>query len=563
MLRCDMKVLVILWYCGSTLKKDGDPTENSSALDLVMDLLSIKMTDTENASQYMARVETMVSNLTAIDRLPNVELILKAVLRGLTPRFSNIKTIIKESIDKLSLSEIRHKLISEESDFAKLDVVSEQTMEYANFVGPGKKALERKPGKDWKKQSPRVPRPNGLKPRKFRGQAQRRQKDDETSRREERSCFYCGKVGHLKAVCNLLKKHNKERGGSHGLKFKESSGDEFAYSMRDASHSVNNVLDETSQKNADAISDEMITECDQWLLDSGASSHLSPNKDNMLYYKTFDEAKAILLADNRKLYAIGSGDVKLVLPNNEVLIVHDVLHVKEAKVNLLSVSKLCAEGYSFSFEQNGEVTVCLVLYDGRLKAKATVHNNSFVVRCKKSIDYCRFTSNETRKVNIQDWHRRTGHQGINGTFNVAKRVGLDCSKREVYEVVRSCTTCIQGKFSRRSHNTKRQVQTRPLAILHADLFGPMKNLSFGGSRYCLVLTDEFTGFITTIGCKQKSDAADHIIFHIKSMERRLQHKQYKVQEFHSDNGTEFVNNKLSTFLREMGIMFTTSNVYTP
>jgi hypothetical protein len=35
---------------------------------------------------------------------------------------------------------------------------------------------------------------------------------------------------------------------------------------------------------------------------------------------------------------------------------------------------------------------------------------------------------------------------------------------------------------------------RPLELLHMDLFGPIAYISIGGSKYCLIIVDDYSRF---------------------------------------------------------------------
>ena len=51
----------------------------------------------------------------------------------------------------------------------------------------------------------------------------------------------------------------------------------------------------------------------------------------------------------------------------------------------------------------------------------------------------------------------------------------------------------QGKQHRTSFNPKKVVSTsRPLELLHLDLFGPTQVANLGGMRYCFVIIDDFS-----------------------------------------------------------------------
>jgi hypothetical protein len=100
-----------------------------------------------------------------------------------------------------------------------------------------------------------------------------------------------------------------------------------------------------------------------------------------------------------------------------------------------------------------------------------------------------------------------------------------------FEKDRPCATCQAGKQVGSTHHNKNVMKTsRPLELLHMDLFGPVAYLSIGGSKYGLVIVDEF---------------------------------ELKVKKIRSDNGSEFKNLQVEEFLEEEGIKNEFSAPYTP
>ena len=58
-----------------------------------------------------------------------------------------------------------------------------------------------------------------------------------------------------------------------------------------------------------------------------------------------------------------------------------------------------------------------------------------------------------------------------------------------------CDVCQFGKQSKTSFKAKDIVSTsKPLELIHMDLFGPSRTLSLGGKRYAFVLVDDFSTF---------------------------------------------------------------------
>jgi hypothetical protein len=74
-----------------------------------------------------------------------------------------------------------------------------------------------------------------------------------------------------------------------------------------------------------------------------------------------------------------------------------------------------------------------------------------------------------------------------------------------FEKDRPCATCQAGKQVGTSHPSKNVMLTsRPLELLHMDLFGPIAYLIIGGSKYGLVIVDEYSCFTWVFFLQDKS-----------------------------------------------------------
>src|ERR1043165_5836976 len=84
-----------------------------------------------------------------------------------------------------------------------------------------------------------------------------------------------------------------------------------------------------------------------------------------------------------------------------------------------------------------------------------------------------------------------------------------------------------------------------------DLFGPVKIMSLGKKKYCLVIIDYYSRFTWVFFLFSKDEAAEIIKFFILQVE-----KQYSlsVKAIRSDNGTEFRNKTLDEFYLSKGII---------
>jgi transposase InsO family protein len=101
---------------------------------------------------------------------------------------------------------------------------------------------------------------------------------------------------------------------------------------------------------------------------------------------------------------------------------------------------------------------------------------------------------------------------------------------------------------------------RPLELLHMNLFGPIAYISIGGSKYCLVIVDDYSHFTWVFFLQEKSQTQETL----KEFLRRAQNKfGLRIKKIRSDNGTEFKNSQIEGFLEEEGIKHEFSSPYTP
>jgi transposase InsO family protein len=112
-----------------------------------------------------------------------------------------------------------------------------------------------------------------------------------------------------------------------------------------------------------------------------------------------------------------------------------------------------------------------------------------------------------------------------------------------------------------NHPSKNVMTTsRPLELLHMDLFGPVAYLSIGGSKYDLVIVDDFSHFTWVFFLHDKSETQSTL----KLFLRRAQNEfELKVKKTRNDNGSEFKNLQVEEHLEEEGIKHEFSAPYTP
>jgi transposase InsO family protein len=102
--------------------------------------------------------------------------------------------------------------------------------------------------------------------------------------------------------------------------------------------------------------------------------------------------------------------------------------------------------------------------------------------------------------------------------------------------------------------------TRPLEMLHMDLFGPIAYISIGGNKYGLVIIDDYSRFTWVFFLHDKSETQEVL----KKFLKRAQNEfDAKVKKIRSDNGSKFKNTQVEDYIDQEGIKHEFLAPYTP
>ena len=291
------------------------------------------------------------------------------------------------------------------------------------------------------------------------------------------------------------------------------------------------------------------------MLDSGCTQHMTGDR---AMFTTFEvggnEQEKVTFGDNSKGKVIGLG--KIAISND--LSIDNVSLVKSLNFNLLSVAQICDLGLSCAFFPQ-EVIVSSLL-DKSCVFKGFRYGNLYLVDFNSSeanLKTCLVAKTSLGWL----WHRRLAHVGMNQLSKLSKRdlvVGLKDVK---FEKDKLCSACQAGKQVACSHPTKSIMSTsRPLELLHMDLFGPTTYKSIGGNSHCLVIVDDYSRYTWVFFLHDKSIVAE--LF--KKFAKRAQNEfSCTLVKIRSDNGSEFKNTNIEDYCDDLGIKHELSATYSP
>ena len=288
-----------------------------------------------------------------------------------------------------------------------------------------------------------------------------------------------------------------------------------------------------------------------WYLDSGCSNHMTKDASKFVSI-TLKQEGHVTYGDNNKGKILGKG----IIGNENIFPIHDVLYVKGLKHNLLSISQLCDRGYQVTFRTN---TCEIRLPNSKevlLVGKRS--NNVYLLDISNSTSIgCLLTKHEESWL----WHKRISHihmHHLNKLISNDLVIGLPKLRFEKQHV---CEACQKGKQTKQSFKLKNFVSTsKPLELLHMDLFGPLRTMSLGGNLYAFVVVNDFSRFTWTIFLHSKGEAYSEF----KKLAKRLQNTCCNnIGAIKSDHGGEFQNEKFNNFCNKLGIFHNFSAPRTP
>ncbi|KAH9679095.1 hypothetical protein KPL71_025975 [Citrus sinensis] len=205
-----------------------------------------------------------------------------------------------------------------------------------------------------------------------------------------------------------------------------------------------------------------ICHSNEWILDSGCTYHMCPNKGWFSNFKELDGG-VIFMGNDNSCKTMGIGTIQLKNHDGSIQVLTDVRYVPSLKKNLISLGVLESKG------------LAITLRDGLLKVvagaltvmKGTRRNNLYYFQGSTVIGSASTVSRKDADSEATKlWHMRFGHAGEKTLQTLAKQdllKGINSCK------LKFCEHCDLGKQTRTGRKDKR---------LRSDNGGEYKNDPF-------------------------------------------------------------------------------------
>ena len=239
------------------------------------------------------------------------------------------------------------------------------------------------------------------------------------------------------------------------------------------------------------------------VLDSGSTIHLLAKNQPCTNTATLGSPIRIRTADGGETKLKKVGDAEIATTGGVLQLKKALISESLLGINLISVSKLNATGYSVNFSGGGAT----IKKDGRTFAKAVLEPRSgLFILGKPSHSSHTVLLSENKPSSSQDaliLHRRYGHVGIGQLKTLAR--GLNLNLMNV-DKLSSCDSCLKAKARVRSHSKLKHFFRceKPGEGWHLDLF-TFVCTTLSGAKYALICTDDFSRLRVCYLVKRKSD----------------------------------------------------------
>ena len=199
----------------------------------------------------------------------------------------------------------------------------------------------------------------------------------------------------------------------------------------------------------------------EWILDSGCSFHMCPNKH---FFKTFMNVEdgKVLLGNDLACKVAGIGTIDIKMFDGVIRNLEQARYVPKLKRNLISLGMFDQLGCSIKAE-NGEIQV---IQNGNVIIKGVRKNGLYaLVGYFMSLGITTTVSSDKTKL----WHMRLTHMIERGLKELEKQGLFSNDKISSLEF---CKKCVFGKAARHKFSIGRQETKQTLDYIHSDLWGP-------------------------------------------------------------------------------------------
>jgi hypothetical protein len=364
-------------------------------------------------------------------------------------------------------------------------------------------------------------------------------------------CYGCSGFGHIKRDCPSKKRQSS------------SNSSHRAQNVNMPNPDTDDASGETWQDgNGIAFSAQVGKRKTggTWLVDSGASKHMTYEKEHLTNYLHFRKPQLVGLGDGRSVDALGVGNIHLNMAFKTgkpmLITMHNVLYVPKLAANLFSVG---AAAEKRKIVQFGHTRCWIRNETGNLLGMGTrARDGLYQLDCKPVV---KETASLVFDNSFDLWHQRLGHLNANQLRELAHQVTTTGIRIPRTGNLSFCEGCVEGKMHRKPLKSVGEIRSnRRLQLIHSDVCGPMQTMSIGGCRYFVTFIDDYSRCCKVYFMKQKSETMDKF----KEFQAVCTSEcGERIGKLRTDNGGEYVSKEFEEYLKSQGIIHQTTVPHSP
>ena len=485
-------------------------------------LVMLKMQEGTPVQDHLRRMKELTDRLASINAAVDDEDQMVYLLSSLPESYSVLVTAL-ETREGLTLQDVQRALVSEE---LKREQAGETSVAESSGLDSALKAMK-KPGRQ------------------------------ETVEKSPLKCYWCQREGHFQRDCPFKHKQPK-KWYNKSVKYRaRAARHQYVYSESD-SDSPGDIDARAFVASLDKTSGV------RWIIDSGATRHMTFQRELLVDYCQFSSPEKVGLGDGRTVDAFGTGRVKVSMPLGRgkqfATSMTGVLYVPQLSCNLFSVSAAALKGNVVQF---GHPKCWIRDKNGKLVGKGQLVDKMYHLHCKiipaPKAEQTSVASNQGNKADL--WHQRLGHINEDHLKRIAKKKLVKGMDYPIDVEMNFCEGCIEGKMHRKTHRSVGEFRsTKIMQLVHSDVCGPMQTKSIGGSRYFVTFIDDFSHYTEVYFMKRKSE----VLSKFKEFEAQATNwSGCQIKTLRTDGGGEYTSDEFQQYMKLKGIHHDVSMPYTP
>ncbi|KAJ9671256.1 hypothetical protein PVL29_027306 [Vitis rotundifolia] len=363
-------------------------------------------------------------------------------------------------------------------------------------------------------------------------------------------CTYCNKLGHTRDRCYQL--HGRPPRTAHVAQSSDPQPPQPPSSSTSQDISLTDSGYDWATKSASVAFDAQTgnsfaclthtSSLGPWILDSGASDHISNNKDLFSSITTTSALPTVTLAIGSQTVAKGIG-LAHPLPS---LPLTSVLYTPECSFNLISISKIT------------RTLNCFITFSDKFVTLQDRHTGKTIGIGRESQGLYHFTSPSTPTVCISIdapllIHSRLGHPSLSKFQKMVPRFSsLSSLACESYQLGKHTRVSFPKRLNNRAKS--------PFELVHTDVWGPCQTASTLGFQYFVTFIDDYSRCTWLFLMKNRAE----LFFIFQKFYAEIQTRfNISIHVLRNDNAREYFSAPFTSFMSQHRILHQSSCAHTP